>query len=224
MTKHRLELFSDGVFAIVLTLLVLDLRVPSASGLAGLVQIVPGLLVHAATFFIVGVLWMTHHGALARVDRINSRALLLNLAALFWATLLPFAAKNAAERPLEPLGASIMAASCGAYLLFFMAMRMSLHSAIDDNVQMRAWRRGRVLIAAGLVLADFACALLSWLTPWTGYAAALTTVLVLLLLPSPPEMEERFGLPEPAAAPAAPPRRRGRASPKPAAAKATSGR
>ena len=194
MTKHRLELFSDGVFAIVLTLLVLDLRVPSATGLAGLVQIVPGLLVHAATFFIVGVLWMTHHGALARVDRINSRALLLNLAALFWATLLPFAAKNAAERPLEPLGASIMAASCGAYLLFFAAMRISLHSAIDDNMQMRAWRRGRIRIAAGLILADFCCALLSWLTPWAGYAASLTTVFVLLLLPSPPEAEQRFEL------------------------------
>jgi uncharacterized membrane protein len=193
MTKHRLELFSDGIFAIVLTLLVLDLRVPSASGLAGLAQTVPGLLVHATTFFIVGVLWMTHHSALARVDRINSRALLLNLAALFWATLLPFAAKNAAERPLEPLGASIMAASCGAYLLFFVAMRMSLHSAIDDNIQMRVWRRGRVLIAAGLILADFCGALLSWLTPWAGYAASLATVFVLLLLPSPPEAEERFG-------------------------------
>jgi uncharacterized membrane protein len=192
MTKYRLELFSDGVFAIVLTLLALDLRVPPGHGLAGLVQIVPGLLVHAATFFIVGVLWMTHHGALARVERIHSRALLLNLIALFWATLLPFAARNAAERPLEPLGASLMAASCGAYFLSFAAMRLSLHSAIDDHESMRAWRRRRVSIAAGLILTDFACALLSWLTPWAGYAASLATVGVLLLLRSPPEEEERF--------------------------------
>ena len=192
MTKHRLELFSDGVFAIVLTLLVLDLKPPSAHGLAGFVQIAPGLLVHAATFFIVGVLWMTHHGALVRVDRISSRALLLNLVALFWATLLPFAARNAADRPLEPLGASLMAASCGAYFLSFAAMRLSLHSAIDDHQSMRAWRRRRIGIAAGLILTDFICALLSWLTPWAGYAASLTTVTVLLLLPSPPEEEERF--------------------------------
>jgi uncharacterized membrane protein len=192
MTKHRLELFSDGVFAIVLTLLALDLKLPSAHGLAALVQIVPGLLVHAATFFIVGVLWMTHHGALARVDRIHSRALLLNLIALFWATLLPFAARNAAERPLEPLGASLMAASCGAYFLSFVAMRLSLHSAIDDHEAMRVWRRRRMTIAASLILVDFAGALVSWLTPWTGYAASLVTVTVLLLLPSPPEEEERF--------------------------------
>src|SRR5665213_3660352 len=144
MTKHRLELFSDGVFAIVLTLLVLDLKVPSARGLAGLAQVAPALLVHAATFFIVGGLWMTHHGALVRIEKIHSRALLLNLAALFWATLLPFAARNAATHPLDPLGPSMMAFSCGAYLLFFALMRLSLHSAIDDNLRMRSWRRARV--------------------------------------------------------------------------------
>jgi uncharacterized membrane protein len=126
------------------------------------------------------------------VERIHSRALLLNLIAVFWATLLPFAARNAAERPLEPLGASLMAASCGAYFLSFAAMRLSLHSAIDDHESMRAWRRRRVSIAAGLILTDFACALLSWLTPWAGYAASLATVGVLLLLRSPPEEEERF--------------------------------
>jgi uncharacterized membrane protein len=192
MSKHRLELFSDGVFAIVLTLLALDLKLPAAHGLAGLGQIVPGLLVHAATFFIVGILWMTHHGALANVDRIHSRALLLNLVALFWATLLPFAARNAAERPLEPLGASLMAASCGAYFLSFVVMRLSLHSTIDDKVAMNAWRRRRMLIASSLILADFCGAFLSWLTPWAGYAASLTTVGVLLILPSPPEVAERF--------------------------------
>ncbi|MEA3004497.1 MAG: potassium channel family protein [Sphingomonadales bacterium] len=192
MTKHRLELFSDGVFAIILTLLVLDLRVPSAHGPAGLIQIVPGLVVHAVTFFIVGVLWMTHHSALARVDRINSHALFLNLVALFWATLLPFAARNAAERPLEPLGASLMAASCGAYFLSFVTMRLSLHSAIDDHERMHAWRRRRIAIAASLIVTDFCGALLSWLTPWAGYAASLVTIGVLLVLPSPPEAEEQF--------------------------------
>ncbi len=192
MTKHRLELFSDGVFAIILTLLVLDLRVPPAHGLAGLGQIAPGLLVHAATFFIVGILWMTHHGALANVDKMNSRALFLNLVALFWATLLPFAARNAAERPLEPLGASLMAASCGAYFLSFVAMRLSLHSTVDDNVAMTVWRRRRMAIAASLILIDFCGAFLAWLTPWAGYAAAVITVSVLLLLPSPPEVAERF--------------------------------
>jgi uncharacterized membrane protein len=192
MTKYRLELFSDGVFAIVLTLLVLDLKVPSARGLAGLAEAAPPLLVHAATFFIVGGLWMTHHGALVRIEKIHSRALFLNLAALFWATLLPFAARNAAAHPLDPLGASMMAFSCGAYLFFFGLMRLSLHSAIDDNLRMRRWRRARIRSLFSLIAADIACAALSWLTPWAGYAASVITVLVLLLLRSPSEAEERF--------------------------------
>jgi uncharacterized membrane protein len=137
MTKHRLELFSDGVFAIVLTLLVLDLKAPAAHGLAGFLEIAPALIVHAATFFAVGVLWMVHHGALARVLDIRTRTLLLNLLALFWVTLLPFAAKNAAEFPLDGLGASLMAVSCGAYLASIVVMRLSAHSVIDDLPSMR---------------------------------------------------------------------------------------
>jgi len=69
--------------------------------------------VHAATFLLVGVFWMLHHGALARVVEVNTRTLTLNLLTLFWITLLPYGAKNAAERPLEPLGASLISACCG---------------------------------------------------------------------------------------------------------------
>jgi uncharacterized membrane protein len=191
MTKHRLELFSDGVFAIVLTLLVLELKIPTAHGLAALSEIAPALLVHAATFFAVGVLWMVHHGALARVLEIRTRTLLLNLFALFWITLLPFAAKNAAEHSREPLGASLMAASCGGYLASIVAMRLSAHSAIDDNPKMRRWRLGRLLLGSGIALVDFASVAASWILPWTGYVAALVTIVLLLALPSPAEVERQ---------------------------------
>ena len=111
MNKNRVELFSDGVFAIVLTLLVLNLKVPASHGLSSLRDITPALIVHAATFLLVGVMWVGHHGALARVDKITHRALLFNLLILFWVTLLPFAAENAADRPLEPLGPSLLASA-----------------------------------------------------------------------------------------------------------------
>jgi uncharacterized membrane protein len=192
MTKHRLEIFSDGVFAIVLTILVLDLHVPSARGLAGLWEVTPALLVHAATFFTVGAFWHMHHGALARVTEINTRTLLMNLVALFWITLLPFGARNAAERPLDPLGASMIAACCGFYFVSVLAMRLSAHSTIDDNPNMRAWRRRRIAIGCAISLADIVCAGLAWVSPWIGYGAALTTVALVLLLPSPPEAERVF--------------------------------
>lgn len=192
MSKHRLELFSDGVFAIVLTLLVLDLKTPQSHGLAALRDVIPALIVHAASFLLVGVMWVGHHGALARVDKISHRALLLNLLILFWVTLLPFGAESAADRPLEPLGPSLLAFCCGAFFLSYLGFRFSVHSTIDDLPQMRSWRRRRVAIAISAVIWNFACATLAWVSPWIGYAGALATILVFLLLRSPPESEERF--------------------------------
>ena len=192
MSKNRLELFSDGVFAIVLTLLVLNLKVPAAHGLASLREVAPALIVHAATFFLVGVMWVGHHGGLARVDKVNQRALLFNLLILFWVTLLPFAAENAADRPLEPLGPSMLAFSCGAYILSYIGFRVSAHSTIDDVPEMRRWRQVRLAIAWAVVAGNFLCAVLAWLSPWVGYGGALTTILVFLLLRSPPESEDHY--------------------------------
>jgi uncharacterized membrane protein len=192
MNKNRVELFSDGVFAIVLTLLVLNLKVPASHGLAALRDITPALIVHAATFFLVGVMWVGHHGALARVDKITHRALLFNLLILFWVTLLPFGAENAADRPLEPLGPSLLAFSCGAFFLSYLGFRFSVHSTIDDLPEMRRWKRTRVAIAIAMVIGNFACAALAWISPWIGYGGALATVLVFLLLRSPPESEEKY--------------------------------
>jgi uncharacterized membrane protein len=192
MSKSRLELFSDGVFAIVLTLLVLNLKVPTSHGLAALRDITPALVVHAASFFLVGVLWMVHHGSLARVDRISNRSLFLNLLILFWVTLMPFAAENAADRPLEPLGACLMAFCCGAFLLSFLAFRLSVHSTIDDMPEMQRWRRRRIVTIYAMIAGNFACAVLAWLSPWIGYAAALTTVVLYLTLRSPPEAVQDF--------------------------------
>ena len=192
MTKHRLELFTDGVFAIVLTLLVLDLKVPGARGWAGAVEIGPALLVHASAFTIVGAFWHVHHGAFVRVTEIGTRSVLFNLLFLFWITLLPFCAKTVAEFPTDPLGASMIAADCAFCLISMAAARLSAHSTIDDNVAMRSWRRGRVATISAFVLADLLGAGLAWISPWYGYGAALATVLLFLLLPAPSAVEQKF--------------------------------
>jgi uncharacterized membrane protein len=137
-------------------------------------------------------MWVGHHGALARVDKISHRALLFNLLILFWVTLLPFAAENAADRPLEPLGPSLLAFCCGAFFLSYLGFRFSVHSTIDDHPEMRRWRRTRVTIAIAMVIGNFACSVLAWLSPWIGYGGALATVLLFLFVRSPPESEEMF--------------------------------
>jgi uncharacterized membrane protein len=195
MTKHRLELFSDGVFAIVLTLLVLDLRVPTAHGLAGLWEIIPALLVHAASFLVVASLWLSHHGVLARVTEINSRTLRLNLVCLFWITLIPFGARNAAGHPTQPLGASLTAAATGFGVLSLLRMRLSAHSTIDDNPRLESYRRRQVATVFTLGAVDAVGSALAWITPWPAYAATIATAIFLLTMPSPAEVEQRAGTP-----------------------------
>ncbi len=191
MNKHRLELFSDGVFAIVLTVLVLDLHVPAAQGPAAFFEIVPALLVHAASFLVVASLWISHHGVLARVTEIRTTTLRLNLLCLFWATLIPFGAKNAAEHPMQPLGAALVAATTGFCILSLLVMRLSAHSVIDDNPNLKTYRRNQIARVVMLGCADLACAGLAWMTPWPAYAATLATAIVLLGMPSPAEVEQR---------------------------------
>ena len=197
MTKHRLELFSDGVFAIVLTLLVLDLKLPHALGVNGLREMIPGLLVHAATFAVVGLLWTVHHNTIAMVDEVRTPGLLCNLLALFWLTLLPFAAKLAAEHPLDPLGPSFLAGCYGFYTASLVAARVLLKGVHEEIPAVRRYFRRRHSAYAALAIVRLTCSGLSWVSPWWGYAG-LATILSFFVLGQPSEVVRRLLLEPPA--------------------------
>ena len=191
MNKHRMELFSDGVFAIVLTLLVLDLRVPEAHGLQALAEVWPSLLVHTGSFILVGVLWIIHQAALERVTAFSVAGIRWNLVCLFWSTLIPFAARNAAERPLEPLGPSLMAASTGFYILSMILLRLSVHSTVDDTTELRRWRNRRFTVFFVLASANVLAAVLSWAAPVIGYLAVAGAVGYSLSASHPADVERQ---------------------------------
>ena len=90
MTKERLEAFTDGVVAIIITIMVLDLKVPTGSDLTALRAEVPMLLAYALSFVNVGIFWNNHHQMLHATERINGMVLWANLALLFWLSLVPF--------------------------------------------------------------------------------------------------------------------------------------
>ena len=90
MGKQRLEAFTDGVLAIVLTIMVLELKVPSGSDWSSLRSGVPILLAYALSFVNVGIFWNNHHHMLHVTERINGRVLWANLFLLFWMSLVPF--------------------------------------------------------------------------------------------------------------------------------------
>ena len=90
MKKTRLEAFSDGVIAIIITIMVLELKAPHGHDLAALLQILPTLCGYVLSFAYVGIYWNNHHHLLQAVGRVNGLALWANLHLLFWLSLIPF--------------------------------------------------------------------------------------------------------------------------------------
>ena len=90
MGKGRLEAFSDGVIAIIITIMVLELKVPHESSFASLAPLLPVLLSYVLSFVYVGIYWNNHHHMLAVCRRVSGGALWANLHLLFWLSLFPF--------------------------------------------------------------------------------------------------------------------------------------
>jgi len=90
MPKNRLEAFSDGVLAIIITIMVLDLRPPHQVSAASLLPVLPNLLGYLISFLYLGIYWNNHHPLLQVAQQVNGKVLWANLHLLFWLSLLPF--------------------------------------------------------------------------------------------------------------------------------------
>lgn len=90
MSKGRLEAFSDGVIAILITIMVLELRPPHGADLQALRELVPSFLSYLLSFVFLGIYWSNHHHMLNATDRVNGAVLWANLHLLFWLSLVPF--------------------------------------------------------------------------------------------------------------------------------------
>ena len=107
MHKGRLEAFSDGVIAIIITVMVLELKVPHESTLEALRPVVPPLLTYALSFVYVGIYWNNHHHMLHAASRVNGAVLWANLHLLFWLSLVPFTTGWMGENHFAPLPTAI---------------------------------------------------------------------------------------------------------------------
>src|SRR4028119_638117 len=90
MNKGRLEAFSDGVIAIIITIMVLELKIPHEANLAALRPLVPVFLSYVLSFIYLAIYWSNHHHLLQAVRHINGKTLWANLHLLFWLSLFPF--------------------------------------------------------------------------------------------------------------------------------------
>ena len=107
MTTNRLEAFSDGVIAIIVTIMVLELRAPSQPTLAALTKVAPSLVSYALSFSVVAIMWVNHHHLIHAVHKVTAGLLWSNLYLLFWMSLVPFVTDYLGKNPREPLAVAL---------------------------------------------------------------------------------------------------------------------
>jgi len=122
MSKGRLEAFSDGVIAIIITIMVLELKVPHGEDLEALSKLFPVFISYVLSFVFVGIYWTNHHHLLHAVDRVNGSILWRNLHLLFWLSQVPFVTgwmgeNHFAEWPLALYGVVLLMSAIAYYLL-----------------------------------------------------------------------------------------------------------
>jgi uncharacterized membrane protein len=122
MTKGRLEAFSDGVMAVIITIMVLELKVPQGGDLAALQPLLPVFLTYLLSFVFLGIYWSNHHHLLHATDRVTGGVLWANLHLLFWLSLTPFVTGWMGENHFEAAptalyGAVLLCAAVAYYIL-----------------------------------------------------------------------------------------------------------
>ncbi|HEX6628642.1 MAG TPA: TMEM175 family protein [Gemmatimonadaceae bacterium] len=122
MTPERMNAFSDGVIAIIITIMVLELKVPHGADLAALSPVLPVFLVYVLSFVVVGIYWNNHHHMLYLTDRVNGLVLWANLHLLFWLSLMPFVTgwmgeNHFAALPTALYGVVLLFAGVAYYIL-----------------------------------------------------------------------------------------------------------
>lgn len=169
MGKGRLEAFSDGVIAIIITIMVLELKVPHGTELAALRPLIPVFLGYVLSFVYIGIYWNNHHHLLHAVQRVSGPILWANLHLLFWLSLVPFVTGWMGENHFATLPVALY----GAVLL----MAGFAYTILARALTKRHGKDSKLAIAIGkdykgiasLVIYTVAI-LLSFLNPWIAFA------------------------------------------------------
>jgi uncharacterized membrane protein len=180
MSTGRMEAFSDGVIAILITVMVLELHIPHGTSWSALREDLPVLLTYVLSFVYVGIYWNNHHHMLSVTDRVTGGILWANLHLLFWLSLIPVATgwmgeNHFATVPTAAYGIVLLADACAYYLLQTLIIRRQgpgsvLAAAVGGDV------KGKVspaLYSAGIAL--------SFADRWLGVAVFVVVALMWLV-------------------------------------------
>lgn len=167
MKTSRLEAFSDGVIAIIITIMVLEIRLPAGTDFHALGPLVPMFLSYVLSFIYVGIYWNNHHHLFQAAERVNGKILWANLHLLFWLSLIPFA-----TRWIGAYHAAAWPAACYGFVLLMAAIAYNLleqlikrHHGADSILARAIGREIKGWVSVVLYLAAIG---LAFLTPWVS--------------------------------------------------------
>lgn len=183
MNKSRLEAFSDGVFAVIITIMVLEMKVPLGTDWHSLRTVTPTFLSYVLSFIYVGIYWNNHHHLLHAAQRVRGKILWANLHLLFWLSLTPFATAWMGENHFAPLPVAIYG---GILLLAGVAYFILTKSLIayHGKDSLLAASVGRDRKGATSLVVYLVAIPLSFWRPWLA-CALYTLVAIMWLLPDP---------------------------------------
>ncbi len=167
MKTTRLEAFSDGVIAIIITIMVLELKVPQQHSLRGLLEVWPTFMSYVLSFLFVAIVWVNHHHMIHLVRNVNAPVLWANLNLLFWLSLIPFGSSYLGENHATPMAVAVYGALTMFCALAYYLLRHCVSCQTYDDpklsaLHVRALHKNR--IAVGIYLAVVPTAYLStWL-------------------------------------------------------------
>ncbi len=161
MHKGRLEAFSDGVIAIIITIMVLEMKVPHGTDLESLMPLIPVFFSYVLSFIFIGIYWNNHHHMLQAASKVNGSVLWANLHLLFWLSLLPFTTgwmgeNSFADAPVALYGVNLFFCAIAYYIL---ALRLVAHHGKESSIAKAIGSdfKGKisVVIYAGAIIVSF---------------------------------------------------------------------
>jgi uncharacterized membrane protein len=184
-TPARLEAFSDGVIAVIITIMVLELKVPHQDGLAGLHAVLPTLCLYLISYAFVGIYWINHHHLIHRTEEADELILYANLGFLFCLSLLPFFTSYVLEKKLDSFSVATYIASMIITGFSFLLLRLAIarrlrhagrFEAEDKAVERKNWLSLFVYLVAiplafqhpRVALGLVASVTVIWITPTVG--------------------------------------------------------
>jgi uncharacterized membrane protein len=180
MSKGRLEAFSDGVIAIIITIMVLELKAPHGTDLESLRPLLPIFLSYLLSFVFVGIYWNNHHHMLQAVRHFNGNILWANLHLLFWLSLIPFASawmgeNHFAELPVATYGVILL---CAAIAYFILARLLIAHHGKDSTL---ARALGQDIKGKVSPIFYIAAIPLAFVRPWMAWSLYIMVAIMWLI-------------------------------------------